>query len=140
MRPFSVFGCICFSPTYGLWGEASKPEMKRLGIKSLGGSLGKFWVTGCTLEGRWIHTSAPFGPVCQGHNLILSLVWMTESLMGLLVSRSGACGLLAITQKPQRHFGLGKRAGAVRPSVRLCERQKRPARGKCAQTHSWTEP
>lgn len=67
--------------------------------------------------------------LCQGHDLILSLTWMTESLTGLTVSRSEACGWPTITQKPQmQQFGLGK-----------CRSRERHTRGKCAQTCCWTE-
>lgn len=56
-------------------------------IKNLRVTLGKVCV-----EGRWIPTSALFGSGCQGHNLILSLLGMSDTLTGLMVSRSEACG------------------------------------------------
>lgn len=54
-------------------------------IKNLRGTLGKVCAMSYTLERMLNPTSALFGCGCQGHNLILSSVWMTESLMGLVV-------------------------------------------------------
>ena len=132
--------------TYGLWREVLSwgwraRESDGTGnslIKNLRVTLGKVCV-----EGRWIPTSALFGSGCQGHNLILSLLGMSDTLTGLMVSRSEACGWLILIEKPQRRFGLGKKKkkSEESKSVSNCVRDgERHSRKACTDTHFWTEP